>query len=87
MQADDIYTWKVERVSPNEIHGVLGVKDVNILLKVQGSGDLTLFTLTIFTLHSCLLTVCMLFDCVVIRFQYYIRTYSVQISEAIQSNF
>ena len=32
MQADDIYTWKVERVSPNETHGgyVLGVKDVDI---------------------------------------------------------
>ena len=30
MQADDIYTWKVERVLPNEIHGVLGVKDVDI---------------------------------------------------------
>jgi len=48
------------------------------LLKVQGSGDLTLFTLTIFTLHSYLLTVCMLFDCVVIR---------LHTSEPIQSKF
>ena len=32
MQADDIYTWKVELVSPNETHGgyVLGVNDVDI---------------------------------------------------------
>jgi len=31
MQADDIYTWKVERVSPNETNRyILGVKDVDI---------------------------------------------------------
>ena len=39
------------------------------LLKVQGSGYLTVFTLK---LRSFLLTVRMLFDCVVTRFQYYI---------------
>ena len=48
------------------------------LLKVQGSGDLTVFTLK---LHSFLLTVRMLFHCVVARFQYYIYF------EAIQSKF
>jgi len=32
VQADDMYTWKVEGVSPNETHWgyVLGVKDVDI---------------------------------------------------------
>lgn len=32
MQVDDIFTWKVERVSLNETHGgyVVGVKDVDI---------------------------------------------------------
>jgi len=49
------------------------------LLKVQGSGDLTVFTLK---LRSFLLTVRMLFHCVVTRFQYYIL-----ISEAILSKF
>ena len=40
MQADDIYTWKVDLVSPNETHGgyALGVNDVDIFnpLVVEG---------------------------------------------------
>jgi len=53
-------------------------------LKVQGSGDLTVFTLK---LHSFLLTVRMLFHCVVTKFQYYIFLKLVKILEAIWSKF